>query len=222
MYSYKRASQLLDIPAQRLYSWTLSRQKKESEANHPVVHLELPDIDGEHALSFLNLIELKLLNEFRRLGLSLQYIRQVVDVLAQSYDIDHPLACKRLMTDGQAIFAEIDESGEFACIEIAGQRPNHVVMEKVIRPFFREIDFLSDTDLAYRWFPGGREGIIVLDSEKALGEPILINSRIRTLTLATLYRAGDTIDDISSYYEIPRHDVMVAVEFENRLLGRAA
>jgi len=97
IYSFPRASQLTGIPAQNLRRWALGRANQRNALGYrPLVNLDLPDIDSEHALSFLNLVELKLVGEFRRLGLPLQYIRRVVDVLQDSYNWQHPLACRRL------------------------------------------------------------------------------------------------------------------------------
>lgn len=223
LYSFPRAAQLTGIPTQSLRRWALGRPAPEgSTAATGVIDLDLPDVDDERALSFLNLIELKLIGEFRRLNLPLQYIRRVVDVLHDSYNLEHPLACRRLLTDGRSIFAEIDEMGEFACIEIAGRRPNHFVMEEVVRPFFRDIEFYDETDLAKRWFPAGATGGIVVDPLVAFGEPILIDHGIPTATLASLARAGDPVELIADWYEVPVDAARKAVEFERGLSGRAA
>ena len=112
-------------------------------------------MDGERVLSFLNLIEVKLVGEFRRLKLPLQYIRRVVEVLEQSYDATHPLACRCLQTDGKSIFAEIDELGQFACIEIAGRRPNHVVFMPSSGHFSRISTSQSASTSRGRWYPLG-------------------------------------------------------------------
>lgn len=223
LYSFPRASQLTGIPAQNLRRWALGRPGDgRSVAAPPIVNLELPDINSEHALSFLNLVELKLIGEFRRLGLPLQYIRRVVDVLEQSYNWNHPLACRRLLTDGSSIFAEIDQDGEFACIEVAGRRPGHVVLEEVIRPFFKDVEFYDETDLARRWYPAGPEGRIVVDPAIALGEPTIADFGVPTALLSELASAGDSVQDIADWYEVPAEDVARAVSFEGRLLRRTA
>lgn len=223
LYSFPRAAQLTGIPAQSLRRWASGRSAPEGlTAAKGVIDLDLPDVDDERALSFLNLIELKLIGEFRRHNLSLQYIRRVVDVLQDSYSLEHPLACRRLMTDGRSIFAEIDEMGEFACIEIAGRRPNHFVMEDVVRPFFHHIEFYEETDLAKCWFPAGKQGGIVVDPLVAFGEPLLVNYGISTAILAALAKAGDSVERIAEWYEVPVDSARRAIEFERGLLRRAA
>jgi len=223
LYSFPRASQLTGIPSQSLRRWALGRTSGPlSTSSRPLVPLELPSIEGEQALSFLNLVELKLVGEFRRLELPLQYIRRVVEVLRDSYDVDHPLACRRLLTDGRAIFAEIDEHGDFACIEIAGRRPNHVVIEEVIQPFFQDIEFYHDSDLAKRWFPMGAGGGVMLDPAIAMGEPVLSDFGVQTSLLASLVASGDSVEKVADWYEVPPSGVRRAVHFENRLLGRVA
>jgi len=223
IYSFPRASQLTGIPTQNLRRWAMGRPSSANSASaSPLVHMDLPQIGEEAALSFLNLVELKLLGEFRRLDLPLQYLRRVVEVLRDSYDFEHPLACKRLATDGQAIFAEVDESGEFACIEIAGRRPNHVVMEDVVRPFFQDIEFYHDSDLARRWFPLGPSGGIVLDPAQAFGEPILTEHGLPTDMLASLVAAGDSPTMVADWYEVPVEAVEKAVAFETSVARRVA
>ncbi len=223
LYSFPRAAQLTGIPAQSLRRWAIGRSSSPDSASaRPLIQLDLPPIEDEAALSFLNLVELKLVGEFRRLKLPLQYIRSVVEVLRDSYDFDHPLACKRLATDGQAIFAEIDERGEFACIEIAGRRPNHIVMEDVVRPFFQDIEFYHDSELARRWFPLGVHGGVVVDPEVAFGEPTLVDYGLPTDVLASLVAAGDSPSMVADWYEIPADCVTCAVEFEHSIARRVA
>lgn len=223
MYSFPRASELTGIPSQSLRRWALGRTAAAGSAStRPLVSLDIPDIDDENALSFLNLVELKLVGEFRRLGLPLQYIRRVVEVLRDSYDFEHPLACRRLLTDGHAIFAEIDERGEFACLEIAGRRPNHFVMQDVVQPFFKDIEFYHDSDLARRWFPLGLEGGIVIDPSIAMGEPVLAGRGLQTSMLASLVQAGDSPEEVADWYEVLPDEVRLAVRFESGLSGRVA
>lgn len=218
IYSFPRASQLIGVPTQNLRRWALGRPgKPASITSQPLVGLELPDIDSERALSFLNLVELKLIGEFRHLGLPLQYIRRVVDVLEDSYNWRHPLACRRLLTDGHSIFAEIDERGEFACIEVAGRRPGHVVLEEVVRPFFKDIEFYDETDMARRWFPAGVDGRIVIDPAVALGEPTIADYGVPTALLAEMLAAGESPAAISEWYELPADDVIRAGRFESSL-----
>lgn len=224
IYSFARAAEIVGVSPQSLRQWTLGRRsRRESVSARPLVRLDIPELEGERVLSFLNLVEVKLLSEFRRLDLPLQYIRQVVDVLEQSYDMTHPLACRRLQTDGRSIFAEIDESGQFACIEIAGRKPNHVVFEDVIRPLFKEIDFAGSLGLARRWYPLGRGGGIVVDPAVAFGEPVLQTSGIPTRALARQVSvAGDSVDAVALWYEVPKDAVQTALTYESGLRTKAA
>ena len=224
IYSFSRAAEISGVPAASLRQWTLGRRtSQESLSSRPLVRLDIPELDGERVLSFLNLIEVKLVGEFRRLKLPLQYIRRVAEVLGQSYDATHPLACRRLQTDGKSIFAEIDEMGQFACIEIAGRRPNHVVFDAVIRPLFKDIDFTVGLDLARRWYPLGRDGGVVVDPAKSFGEPVLVGSGIPTRTLATqVVVAGDSLTEVASWFEVAPDAVQIAVAFEGGLRRRAA
>ncbi len=219
IYSFSRAAEIVGVPPQTLRQWTLGRRAPVGSVSaRPLVRLDVPELDGERVLSFLNLVEVRLIGEFRRLKLPLQYIRQVIDVLEQSYDTTHPLACLRLQTDGRSIFAEIDESGEFACVEIAGRRPNHVVFDEVIRPLFREIDFAGSPKLARRWYPIGRGAGVVVDPEIAFGEPVLKASGIPTRTLARqVTRGGDSIETVAAWYEVPRGAVQTALDYESGL-----
>lgn len=224
IYSFGRAAEIVGVSPQSLRQWTLGRRAPSGSASaRPLVRLDILELEGEHVLSFLNLVEVKLLSEFRRLNLPLQYIRQVVDVLEQSYDMTHPLACRRLQTDGRSIFAEIDESGQFACVEIAGRRPNHVVFDEVIRPLFKVIDFVGSQELARRWYPLGRDGGVVVDPAIAFGEPVLQASGVPTRALARQVSvAGDSVDAVAQWFELPKDAVETAMTFESGLRTKAA
>ena len=72
---------------QTLRQWTLGRGAREGWilAGHWCVST-YPSSEASECCRFLNLVEVRLIGEFRRLKLPLQYIRQVIDVLEQSYD----------------------------------------------------------------------------------------------------------------------------------------
>jgi len=95
-------------------------------------------------------------------------------------------------------------------------------MEDVIRPFFKEVDFYDESDLARRWFPAGMDRRVVVDPAIALGEPTIADFGVPTALLAELAAAGDSPEAISDWYELPVADVARAVQFEGRLLGRTA
>jgi uncharacterized protein (DUF433 family) len=97
-----------------------------------------------------------------------------------------------------------------------------VVIEEVIQPFFQDIEFYHDSDLAKRWFPMGAGGGIMLDPAIAMGEPVLSDFGVQTSLLASLVASGDSVEKVADWYEVPPSDVRRAVHFENRLLGRVA
>jgi uncharacterized protein (DUF433 family) len=187
-----------------------------------VIHADLPAIEDQVGLSFLNLIELRLLAAFRHEGLSLQKVRKAADYLSSLHGVEHPLAWNRLSHDGRDVFVWVEQGKEdHVVIQTTGRRVGHCVLDKVLEPYFHEIDFDPQTNLARRWYPMGRDASVVVDPAIAFGEPVLEGTRLSTRIIFDRIRAGDDADTIARWYEIDPQGVELARRFEVELLSVA-
>jgi uncharacterized protein (DUF433 family) len=226
IYLRSDAARLLRVSPTRLRRWvegyTYRYQQSGRPASRrrrpPVVRRGLPIVDGSVALSFVELMELRVVKALIDEGVSLQAVRVVARVASEYFETDHPLASQRLYTDGSTVFAELlgDEREVPDLVELSRKRVNQVIAGRIFQPFLVEIDFNPETALAERWWPLGRRIPIVLDPEIAFGAPVIAGTAVRTSTLARM--AGEeSVAEAAYAYDLEQEQVRSAVEFEHQL-----
>lgn len=159
----------------------------------PVLRLSLEPIDGQHALTFLELLECKAIGLLRTDGVTLAEIRRVREQLSVSA---HPL---------------IDRLVE-------PRIPPWY--RKVLQPFLEQLDF-EDSFLPFRWWVAGRDAAIVADPAFNFGAPIVGRYRVPADALANAVKAeGGDLSEVARWYAVPVLAVEQAVAFQARLAGK--
>jgi uncharacterized protein (DUF433 family) len=163
--------------------------------------------DGER-LSYLQLIEVALVSQFRRCGISLRRIREAHGYLSDLIGTEYPFAQTRLKTDRVHLFLELPEEhpradvGKFIVTDDHGQLA-----------WANMYDALDYEDfLAVRWFVRGREVPISIDPRVAFGSPTV--NGVPTWALKESFNAGESLEEIQANYEIPMKDLRFALQFE--------
>lgn len=183
----------------------------------PVVHTELPAIDGAVALSFLELMELRVVKAIVDRGLSLQHVRRAAQLAMRRFDTRHPFASRRVFTEGRHIFSAVsDEPDAPNVVRWTADQIDQVIAGPVFEQFLSEIEFDARTALAERWWPCGREVPVVLDPRVSFGAPVVAGTGVRTSTLARTAGAS-SVRDAALAYEIELAQAQAAVEFEAAL-----
>ena len=98
LYSAPDAARLTGIPVRRIGRWLRGgshRYRTERVVDRPLREPEISEIDGHLFLSFRDLIELRIVDRFRAHGLSLPYIRKVVETeTSRTWTGSRPRAAK--------------------------------------------------------------------------------------------------------------------------------
>jgi uncharacterized protein (DUF433 family) len=218
LYSPSRAARLAGTTPGSAGRWL----RHSSTPETALLRLELPQYALETNLSFVNLIELKVLCDLRSKGVTLQRVRQAVALLRELYEVRHPLAWTNLLTDGRDVFIRtLEDDGDRGILAASGRHLRNFVIDEAVAPFFKDIDFDDDTGLAARWYPRGRDGCVVIDPLLALGEPVLEKTRVETAALYDHILAGDSPEVVAQWYGLPTAQVVAAARFEKSLLGAA-
>ena len=102
-------------------------------------------------LSFLDMIELKLIAMFRKHGVSMKTIREAAAWAERTYGTSHPFTLRRFDTDGKNIFATMRSTDEQIMAELPKAQN---VFEEFVRPFFVNLDWTGD-DQVLRYYPEG-------------------------------------------------------------------
>jgi uncharacterized protein (DUF433 family) len=226
IYTRTEAARLLRMTPERLRRWVggytywlreASGDGRSKRRRPAVVHIELPVIGNTVELSFLELMELRVVKALIDRGVTLQHVRQAAQLASERFDTRHPMASQRVFTDGRHIFSAVTEDVDAPnVVKWTAGDIDQVVAGPVFDQFLSEIEFDSATALASRWWPLGRNVPIILDPAISFGAPVIAGTAIRTASFIRLVR-GSTTRDAAIAYEVDVVQAEAAVEFEEAL-----
>ncbi|PCH95005.1 MAG: DUF433 domain-containing protein [Rhodobacteraceae bacterium] len=210
IYTAREAARLAHTNTVSVLRWT-----RGSGPTAPLWNSYYSELDDSREISFLDLMEVRVVVAFRNKGLSLQSIRFAIELAQKKFNIDRPLSSATFNTDGTEIFMEAleYETGLFSMDKrSAGQK------------VFKEVIGQSLLDLEYegirpvRWKPRKNKHVVI-DPTRAFGDPILSEYGVSTKTLADEYKLFSDYKYLSNIYEIPIKQIKDAINFEERLDG---
>lgn len=179
--------------------------------DHPFLNTDYDVVEGDFALSFLDMIEILVAGQMREHDVPLQRIRQAYEMLQSRFGVRHPFAHEdfRFLTDGRDLFLSEKDGASILDINLRQQ-----VFPVVLRPFLRQLDYDDETKLAARW---NIDRNIVLDPARSFGKPLVAATGHRTDVLAAALRAnGDNADLVADWFGVSPGDVMDAAAFEEK------
>jgi uncharacterized protein (DUF433 family) len=220
LYSFPEAARIIGVKPEKLRRWA-GGYHRPAPANE---YLRKPVIaryfeNGQHILTFLELVELLFVKLFRAEGVPMPVIRKAAEQAGERFGTLYPFAVKRFDTDGRRIFATLQEEARgVRVVEELGK--GQLVFDTVVRPFFRKIEYRGDGD-ALRYWPRDRDGRIVLDPERAFGKPIDAETGVPTKSLydAVLAGGGQRPEVVAEWFGVPLDAVQAAVAYEQSLLA---
>jgi uncharacterized protein (DUF433 family) len=141
-------------------------------------------LNGEHAISFLNLIDAKIARLFRTKGFQPSVIRPAYQVLGREMNTRHPFAHASLATDGRAIIQRTaDDAGSDEWIDAISKQRWFTQMSGCLS----NIEYGADR-MAARW--NIAQGVQI-DPSLSLGKPVIRQTGVATYVIAAQYRAND-------------------------------
>lgn len=227
VYPRADAARLLGMPPARLRRWVggytywLRRERgaaaRTRRQRPPLISTELPPLDGAVALTFLELMELRVVQALVGRGVTLQHVRAAARLASRHFDTRHPFASRRVFTDGRHVFSAVtDDTRAPNVVEWTPGRIEQVVAGPVFDQFLAEIEFDAQTALAERWWPLGRAVPVVLDPRVSFGAPVVAGTGVRTSTVARFARHAST-SEAAVAYELALAQAEAAVSFEEQL-----
>ena len=171
--------------------------------------------------TFLDLMELRIVNAFHTSGVSWQRICKTAEYGFQRFGTDFPFSHRRFQTDGKDIF---DHSG-YQMEQVS--RDGQLAFAEIIGPsLFKPMDYVDDAPV--RWYPAEEWGLksvgrnVVVDPRYSFGSPVINERFIPTDTLSLNFEAeGRDASLVARSYEISEASVWCAVYFEQELARRA-
>jgi len=196
IYLQADAALLTGLPKSTVRRWL---QLERGEAN-------ISAVADQPLVSFLDLISLRAVAAFRRLGLNLSQVRKGADYMRRELGIEHPLATEDLKTDGVNMYfvhganlLAVDAGGQMGAQEIVSRYLQDVVYKPLA----------GNRRLATAWEPPG----VTINPRLQRGAPCVAGSRVQIAILQRYVDAGDSPDRLAELYELDRDTVRLALRW---------
>ena len=224
IYSPPEAAALIKAPTAEVRRWAFgySRRRGGTRIHYdPLIRTDLPEREGQEALTFMELVELMYIKGFRRAGAPWKLIHEAAAVAARLFQTEHPFAMRKFFADPGGIYAELQEAeGGDSLVRMVGHGQH--AFQDVVRPYLGQLEF-DPLEVPTRWWPMGREGRVVVDPQVAFGAPIVAEIGIPTRILAEAlnaeleYDPARGLERVAWAYKVPPRHVQTAARFEEWL-----
>ncbi len=208
VYTPREAARLVGETPQQVLRWT-----RGSGPSDPLWPAYYQFIDDSTEISFLDLVEIRVVSAMRKSGISLQSIRYAIDFAQEKLNVAHPLSSREFKVDGSEILMDaIENDGEY--ISLSKKRPGQKVFREIVRQSLNDLEY--DGDYVSRWRPRNHKSVVI-DPSRNFGDPILDSFGISTSMLHREAKEFNDLNYLSEIYEIPLQVVRQAVAFEQSL-----
>lgn len=206
VYGYAEAARLTGLRPGRVREWFRGGRGRA----RAVLSGDYGPVDGDFAISFLDLIDVFVAGQLREHGVSLHTLRRVYERLQQDLQSRHPFGRQELLSNGKLVFMRgAGPEGEEELVEVLTRQK---VFPQVLLPFLQRIDYDQVKLLARRWRIAEQ---VVIDPAVCFGKPVVEEAGIATGVLAAAYDAnGEDENAVAEWYDIAAEHVLAAVQFE--------
>jgi len=207
-YRYAEAARLVQTTSQTITRWYHGYESP-GHRMRPVLPLQQSGL-----LSYMQVVEVAFVADFRRLGVRLAGLRRAHQYLRKTFQVEYPFAQLDVKTHGVSVLAEYaaHEGGRTLCRLIAAERGGQSVWPEAIQERFDQFDY--EHQLAVRWHPRGREYPILVDPRIAFGAPVIEPAGIATWIIRERYEAGEEIPEIEDDFGVTPEQIAAALAFE--------
>ena len=216
-YSLAEAAALLRVPRRRLKGWYRA-QRNGATVSPPVIKGSgEPNTFGAE-ISFLALIEGKIIAACRDHGIPLKRIRAAREYLRAQLDLEHPFATVQMLTDGARLLDSFEQKNGVlpqgpTFIDV-GNKAGQATLAGFITDAIDLLEFIEADDVwAERFYPAGRDEPLVVDPRIASGSLHVIDTGIRVDAIVGRHRAGESIEFIAADFVISPDNVRAALRF---------
>ncbi|MCA3564976.1 MAG: hypothetical protein IOC90_13525 [Methylocystis sp.] len=175
------------------------------------------DFNGR-TVSFLDLMEIRFVDHFRRQKVTMPTIRRAADNLRKEWKVKHPLAVENsdtYISDRRSIFAQAAKAeNDIQAYDLAtNQYEMWVAIEDIVA---KSVAFDPKTAIAKTWRPGGLEyPNVVIDPRFAFGCPVIGERPTPTATIFSQWKAEDgNTSRVAGWFKLDVTNVDEAVKFE--------
>jgi uncharacterized protein (DUF433 family) len=226
IYYPAEAARLIRIHPSRLRRWvrgytywTHETYRGQAHKRPPVLrhrsgHGDLPVMERRVALSFLELMELRVVAELvDRHNRPLQTVRKLGGIVAAEFGTQYPFASRHWYVEGDRVLASLSRTNADVAVEVHPRKIRQTALTEVFRPRLQDVEFNPETSLIRRWWPLGSSHPIVVDPRINFGSPSIEGTRLLTTVVAGMAEAG-TRQETQWAYSLSEAAVGAACDFE--------
>jgi uncharacterized protein (DUF433 family) len=215
-YTMKDVSGYLDIPYSTVRYWVRGRNQRVQGSGEKIPPIIDPPDQETPTLSFVNLVELHVLDALRRKGVTLQNIRVSLEFIEDHVESTHPLASIDFQTNGIDLFVEnansllnVSKQGQIAMKEIMNQYLSRIERDEegVVKSLYPFIRSSRRTDQPRN---------IMMNPRVSFGRPVLAENGVRTDIIFERYHAGDSISELAADYRCDEDLIEDAIRCESK------
>ena len=211
LYTIAEAAHLIQVSSITVRRWLFGYQ---------VTDREVPPILGEQEktplVSFLQLVEIVVASSFRRNRLPLKRIRMAHDFAQKDWGIEFPFASMKLEPLGGHVLHRFDEERPGASLATLDTRLQQWTLPGFVIETIRTFDY--ELELAARWYPIGKTVPIVVDPRYSAGLPTIVQRRVTVQAVHKRFRAGHSIQFITSDLKLKRELVEEAIRYADKVV----
>ncbi|HEV2037417.1 MAG TPA: hypothetical protein VGQ96_02335, partial [Candidatus Eremiobacteraceae bacterium] len=189
-YTVREAARLLRVDStQRIRGWVAGYKTNNAG---PIIKRQYAPVKGIHEVGFLDLMEMRFIDHFRKQNISLQSLRRAAKNARKEMKQDHPFATSNVlfMTDRKEVFLHTakQEGDHFLLNLMTNQIEIYEALEKVLAA---GVEFDPHTGVAKRWIPISECPNVIVDPRVAFGRPVVEPKRVPTSVIFALWSAED-------------------------------
>jgi uncharacterized protein (DUF433 family) len=208
IYSYADVDRLVGLHGGTARRW-LEGYTRVGRFYDPVLR---PEPTGSDAVTWGEMVEARMLAEFRAQNVTVQRMRPAIVKLRHEFG-RYPLAHARpfLDVDGRELVRVVQEQvGLERQLQLVIVRDGQLLLTPAAERFRSAVEYDGPVAAALR--PELRTPDVVMDPRRAFGQPAVRN--VRTESLAEDYRAGSSREELADLYDLSLEQVDEAIRFE--------
>lgn len=208
IYSYGDVDRLAGLHTGTALRW-LEGYERKGRFYEPVLREEPT---GSDAVTWGEMVEARMLAEFRGQRISMARMRPAIDQLRQRFG-RYPLAHARpfLDVEGRELVQVVQqEVGLEPGLQLVVVRNGQSMLSLPAQRFSSIVNY--DGNIAQSLSPQLRTPEVLMDPQRSFGQPAVRS--VRTESLAEDYRAGTSSEDLADLYDLSPEQVEQAIRFE--------
>lgn len=208
VYSPRDAARLVGGSAQEVLRWT-----RGSGPTDPLWKAHYQFLDDATELSFIDLIEVRVVKALRSSGVSLQAIRYALDLAENRFGVNRPFATRHFkLLGGEILMDALENDGEL--VSLSKKNPGQKVFSVIVRQSLNDLEY--ENDYVVRWRPSIANHVVI-DPNRQFGSPLIDDFGLATQTIFREYQEIQDSKYLANIYEVPLRYINDAIKYEQRL-----